>query len=216
MKPTILAKNLTRVLMGTTNEQRITPFVVSKYGDDMTIITDSTNESHYETIDFKGNITGNQVECKSRSCEYEDWNDTMVGLNKVEEYEKLIADGKRCWFLFMFVDGTYEWEYTKENYEKNVKDQRARGKEAIRRAPPSYVVDANSSFNPNKLHLYIIIKNLTPVSNICAFLPPDIEATRQKKKALWEAKKKTFKRTKDNYKNNSILTGKCLINIKDF
>jgi hypothetical protein len=161
--------------MGQINEERITPFIKERYGEDMEILTDCSNDSHYEAIDYRGKNSGNVVEVKSRSFKYSDWIDTMVGFNKVEEYRKLIEQGKRCWFVFMFIDGTYEWEFTEENYRLNYEAEKKLGKIAVRKASNTYKKGANyTSFNPDKLHLYIVRSHLVSVSKIEAYVPDDL------------------------------------------
>ena len=176
MKPTIKPENLPFVRMGDMNEKKITPFIQERFGKDMVCITSSTNLTHFKTIDYKHKITGDRVEVKSRSFKFEKYEDSMVGDNKVLEFEKLTAEGKRCWFIFIFTDGTYEWEYTKENYKKNVEDQKARGKEAVRTASSTYVKPTNvyTSFNPEKPHLYIVLENLKWVCDVCAEVPAGV------------------------------------------
>jgi len=197
-KPLIRPENRPFVAMGAINERKITPYITERFGANMVSITSTKNQSHYNTIDYADKITGDRVEVKSRTCGVKSFLDTLVGDNKVADYKKLIAEGKRCWFIFVFTDGTYEWEYTTENYDKNVKDQKARGMEAVRTAPSTYKNNyAYTTFNPNKLHLYIMVNNLSFVCDVCADIPAGV--------------KKQY-----NYKNDSILTGKCLINIKDF
>lgn len=175
MNPSIKPENIPLVRMGQINEERITPFIKDKYGEDMEIITDCSNDSHYEAIDYRGKITGNVVEVKSRSYRYSDWIDTMVGFNKVEEYRKLVAQGKRCWFVFMFIDGTYEWEFTEENYRLNYEAEKKIGQVAVRRAITYKQGPRYTSFNPDKLHLYIMRTFLTFISFIEAYVPEDLK-----------------------------------------
>jgi hypothetical protein len=176
MKPTIKPENLPFVRMGDMNEKKITPFIQERFGKDMVCITSSKNLTHFKTIDYKHKITGDRVEVKSRSFNYKKYEDTMVGDNKVLEFEKLTAEGKRCWFIFIYTDGTYEWEYTKENYKKNVEDQKARGMEAVRTANSTYVKPTNvyTSFDPDKPHLYIVLQNLNWVCDVCAEVPAGV------------------------------------------
>jgi hypothetical protein len=176
-------ENLPFVRMGDMNEKKITPFIHERFSKDMECITSSKNLTHFKTIDYKHKITGDRVEVKSRSCMFDDYDDTMVGDNKVLEFKKLTAEGKRCWFIFIFTDGSYEWEYTTENYNKNVEDQRARGKEAVRTANSNYKkpTDTYTTFNPEKPHLYIMGDNLTWICGVCAEIPNGVVVSKSYK-----------------------------------
>jgi len=176
MKPKIKDENIPYVIMGAINEKKITPYIKKRYGENMEILTSMIDSSHYNTIDYMDKITGDKVEVKSRSCGLKAYKDTLVGDNKVQEYKKLIAEGKRCWFVFVFTDGSYEWEYTTANYEKNEIEQKARGMQSIRTANSNYKAptDKYTPFNPNKPHLYILINNLSLLCDVCAVIPAGV------------------------------------------
>jgi hypothetical protein len=212
MKPTIKAENLPFVKMGKGNEENVKPIVKELFGEGMEIITSIEDSSHYDTIDFRNKKTGDCVEIKSRTCKSKTFKDTMVGFNKVQEYRKLISEGKRCYFLFMFLDGSFLWEYTNENYEKNKKDEKALNYVDIRKAPPTYEKPLNTytPFNPDKLHLYIVAKNLKRISDIGATIPPELQEFFDAKERKYQAKRLEYIK---NYRNNNSLTGKCLIKI---
>tara|TARA_R110000744_G_scaffold286067_2_gene397367 strand:- start:27 stop:668 length:642 start_codon:yes stop_codon:yes gene_type:complete len=213
MKPVIRAENLPFVNMGKGNEDNVKPIVEELFGVDMEIITSITDSSHYDTIDFRNKKTGDCVEIKSRTCKKATFKDTMVGFNKVQEYRKLIKEGKRCYFLFMFLDGSFLWEYTTENYEINKKAEKAINAIDIRKAPPTYQkpMNAYTPFNPDKLHLYIVVKNLQKISNNGAVIPPELKEYFDEKERKFQAKRMEFIAR---YRKDDINgCGKCLIKL---
>ena len=216
MKPSIKTENLPFVRMGKGNEDNVKPIVEELFGADMEIITSISDSSHYDTIDFRNKKTGDCVEIKSRTCKKRTFPDTMVGFNKVQEYRKLITEGKRCYFLFMFLDGCFLWEYTTANFEKNKKDAKTLNKVDVRKAPPNYQKPLNNytPFNPDKLHLYIVVKNLQHISNTGATIPPELQE-------YFDAKERKFQQRRLEYvarykRDDDILgCGKCLINLQE-
>lgn len=213
--PVIRTENLPFVRMGKGNEDNVKPIIEELFGSDMEIITSITNSSHYDTIDFRNKTTGDCVEIKSRTCNKDTFKDTMVGFNKVQEYRKLISEGKRCYFLFMFLDGSFLWEYTTANYEKNKQDERAIGKVDIRTAPPTYQKPLNTytPFNPDKTHLYIVVKNLQHISNNGAVIPPELQEYFEEKERKFQAKRLEY--ISRYRRQNDAIYGKCLINLKE-
>jgi len=212
MKPTIKDENLPFVNMGKGNEENVKPIVNTLFGADMVIITSIENSSHYDTIDFRNKKTGDCVEIKSRTCKSTAFKDTMIGFNKVKEYRKLISEGKRCYFLFMFLDGSYLWEYTTANYDKNKTDEQKLNLIDIRKAPPTYQAPLNTytPFKPDKIHLYIVVKNLKKISNIGATIPPELQEYFDEKERKYQAKRLEYIAK---YRKNNILTGVCYIKL---
>tara|TARA_R110001606_G_scaffold9789_2_gene41989 strand:- start:889 stop:1395 length:507 start_codon:yes stop_codon:yes gene_type:complete len=163
MIDTIKEQDKIYVVMGECNEKRITNFIYRHYGDNIKRTGNCNSKSHWNKLDFKGDKT--YVEVKSRSKLSTQFNTTMIGYNKILEYEKKYKQGYRCFFIFMFIDGTYEWEYTPENYEKNG------GYDQVAYGSNTFTTNKYTSFNPNKLNCYIFMDNLTFLTDITSFVP---------------------------------------------
>jgi hypothetical protein len=162
---TIKPSNYPFVFMGEINENHYNNDILSRYNG----IRKSGNKSslfHYKTYDW---VSPNYyVELKSRNNDFDYYSTTMIGYNKVAEWEKDTTD-KKYYFLFGFLDGLFEWELTKENYDE------IGGYDCVRPAGTQYVKDATyTTFNKNKLHLYIPVKKLKKISDKGCLVPDEL------------------------------------------
>jgi len=160
----IKEENLIYVKMGDLNEQHYESDIFERYGTDLTRTGNSSNGTHFKTYDWKSKT--HSVELKSRNCESSVYSTTMVGYNKLEELMKEHKQGKRCFFMFGFLDGLYEWEITQENFDLIGGDY----------AITTYENKGTdyTPFNSNKLHIYIPIEKLILVSNKRCLIPDDL------------------------------------------
>ena len=169
--PAIKPENRVFVAMGDANERKFNSEILKRYGKDLMRTGNCHDNSHWAVKDYKSQTIS--AELKSRALKSTDFYDTMVGANKVDEYKLDIQQGKRCFFIFGFTDGLFEWEYTKSNMDELEALYISRGTTAIRTAPVGYVNKTNtySTFNPKKPHLYIPSDKLTKFSDTPVYIP---------------------------------------------
>ena len=94
---------------GIENEFKILPIIKNYFKDDSIIKLDKYNKFDYKGLAF--------YELKSRNNEYNKYNTTMIGYNKIELSNQLKDD---VYFLFSFTDGLYYWKYDK-TYKLEIK-----------------------------------------------------------------------------------------------
>ena len=137
--------------MGDKNEARLSPLIKQLYGQDLT-----KTISRYDPFDYVSSTVS--IELKSRNNNYSKYPTTMIGLNKID-LARADETTRRYIFLFAFLDGLYEWEYSNTNYE-------ATGGDSAIKSRVGYVKYNNTNFNPNKPHLYIPIEQLKRVGDL--------------------------------------------------
>jgi hypothetical protein len=151
--------------MGEINEAHYEPEVFERF-DGVAKTGSKKTFLHYRTYDWTN--PNYYVELKSRNNDYVVYKTTMIGYNKVQEWEK-DTTGRRYFFLFGFLDGLYEWELTKANYDE------IGGKTAVSLAPLAYQASEDyTTFNKEKLHLYIPITKLTKICDKGCLVPDDL------------------------------------------
>jgi hypothetical protein len=153
--------------MGDMNEKLYKPIINKIYG---TVFKTSYK---YSRIDFIGeNYCG---ELKSRNLNYDTFNETMIGYNKITEgFNKLdfYRQGNsnyKMYFWFAFKEGLYVWELTKENYELNGGDKQKR-----------MGGTSNRGYNDYKEHYYIKTELLTKIDDTPVWIDPDVEVNSYK------------------------------------
>jgi hypothetical protein len=100
---------------GIAEEEKQFAVLKSKFGDDLERMT-----GRYCKMDFKSQNC--YVELKSRRCNKDTYEDTMVSESKLKYAEKR---GTPTFFAFNFQDGIYYWKYNKEDIENgkvNIRD----------------------------------------------------------------------------------------------
>jgi hypothetical protein len=132
--------------MGTENENRYKPIIENLYGPVRKTIF------KYSVIDFVGeNFSG---ELKSRNCSINDYNEFMIGFNKIETGFKKLKDDYKVYIWFAFKEGLYVWELNENNYELNG------GKNQIR-----FGGTKNRGYDDFKDHYYIKKEFLTKLDD---------------------------------------------------
>jgi len=168
---TISPKNFAYVFMGELNEENYNDFIIERYGG----VQKTGNKSsllHYKTFDWVNNDY--KIELKSRNNDFNVYNTTMIGFNKVKEWKEDKTNRKYI-FLFAYLDGLYEWELNKENYQKIGGDNSIKKNSFSQKSTafgPSPL--AYSTFNENKEHLYIPIKDLKKISDKSCLVPDEL------------------------------------------
>jgi hypothetical protein len=162
MNPKIKEEIKPFVRMGDINEKKIDEFVKTNYGGGIKRTGTIKDRTHWKTIDWEGKDVC--VEAKSRTCKYDAFETTLIGTNKLEEFQKKVQQGKRCYLLFVFdEDGTYEWEYTPENLEKIESKTR-----------PEFKSNDFTTFKGDKMNSYIPITDLKRVCDISSYVPDNM------------------------------------------
>jgi hypothetical protein len=153
----IKKQNIPYVRMGEANEQAVEDIIKDRYGD-FKKLSSAKDETHFEIIDY--DISIGKLEVKSRSVSYNSYKDFMIGLNKIEDGLETIHKGKRWILIYIFTDATYEYELTKENYNKNyaMNYKEKFGKE--------YEKKGYTTFNPSKKNYYIPKTLWTKISDL--------------------------------------------------
>ena len=143
-------ENLPFIKFGLDKEKELESFIKNRYGLDL------KETSHYEIFDFVNNDV--KVELKNRNFNYNDFQTTLVGLNKIEEG---IKSSQECYFLFSFADDSlFEWHLDKSKTYVGKTGDKFMGGEKY------------STFNPDKLNYYLPIKDcimLKPPRVVCLF-----------------------------------------------
>jgi len=160
---TIKSSNYPYVYMGELNEKHYNNDILERYNGVKKTGSKSTL-LHYKIYDWVNKDY--YIELKSRNNDYSVYNTTIIGYNKLEEWKKDNTD-RKYFFLFAFLDGLYEWELTKENYEKIGGDNAV--KKTSFKKTNSY-----STFNENKDLLYIPISQLTKINDKGCLVPDDL------------------------------------------
>ena len=89
---------------GTEQEIILLPTLRTFFQDDT--LEPLPDGSHF---DFKGK--NKFVELKSRSCNRLTYQDTAIGVDKIDYAETLFLGGSKVYFVFQYTDGLYFWEY---------------------------------------------------------------------------------------------------------
>ena len=164
---TISSSNYSYVYMGELNENHYNDFIIERYKG----VQKTGNKStllHYKTYDWVNNDY--KIELKSRNNYLNTYNTTIIGYNKVKDWQK-DKTNRKYFFLFAYLDGLYEWELNKENYQK-IGGNNSIKKNSFSQKPPSPL--AYSTFNENKEHLYIPIKELKKISDKSCLVPDEL------------------------------------------
>jgi hypothetical protein len=160
--------------MGELNEAHYEPDILERYSG---VMKTGSKKSflHYRTYDWTNE--NYYVELKSRNNDYRIYPTTMIGYNKVQEWERDKTD-RRYFFLFGFLDGFYEWELTKDSFDAigGMKAVKVGGNQGSLPNPPLKEGDSlpYTTFNEEKLHLYIPIQKLTKISDKGCLVPNDL------------------------------------------
>lgn len=102
---------------GKSREEELTKLVKGMWGDDL-----RKTYSKYNFFDFYG--INKLVELKSRKCNYTDYPDIMIGLNKIQTAQK--KPERLTVFVFEYNDGIWYWIY--DELEANDIDVRVGGR----------------------------------------------------------------------------------------
>ena len=155
--------------MGRRNEKLYKPIIEKLYGK---VIKTSYK---FCRVDFLGEAFAGEL--KSRDLDGNEYNETMIGYNKVEKgFEKLDwykdhIPSYKMFFWFGFTDGLYTWELTKDNYELNGGDIQKRWGGTSNRGKDDY-----------KDHLYIKKEFLTKVDDTPCWVHPLVAENTKKRK----------------------------------
>lgn len=109
-------------------------------------------------MDFVSQDGLTKIEMKSRTNYYNTYPTTMVGANKIKH--SINKPHKKYVYIFVFIDGTYEWIFSKENYEL------AGGDNSIKQDDPD---------NPIKKNFHIPIEHLKKISNEGCSIPDSLK-----------------------------------------
>jgi hypothetical protein len=158
--------NMIYVIMGDMNEKHYEPDILGKYSG-IKRTGKYINKSHFKTYDWVSNEWKIELKTRNNDCAY--YRTTIIGYNKVEEWVNDTSN-KRYVFLFGFLDGLYEWELTQENFDE------IGNFDAVRPANMEYIPNVDySTFNPNKLHLYIPVNKLTKINDKGCLIPEELK-----------------------------------------
>lgn len=98
----------------------------------------------YSVYDYRDRLSKVIVELKSRRCKRGTYTDTMIGYNKIKEFNKLLRQGYKVVLCFNFTDGLYYYDYTEENKDWIRKGGRVdRGRKEIKKyyfIPNKYLI----------------------------------------------------------------------------
>lgn len=169
--------------MGTRNEKIYKPIIQEIYG-----IVNKTSYK-YCRVDFLGEMFCGEL--KARNLSFNDFTETMIGYNKIEngfkklDWYKDHMPNYKVYLWFAFKEGLYAWELNRKNYDLNGGDSQKRIGGTCNRGRDDY-----------KDHYYIKKEFLTKISDTPVWIHPLVE----------ENTKKKFK--------SSIPDGVCLLRIK--
>jgi hypothetical protein len=177
--------------MGTENERQYISVIKDHYG-----MVNKTSFK-YSRVDFVGeNFCG---ELKSRNLSIRDFNETMIGYNKVKEGFKKIDNNTnyKVYFWFAFKEGLFAWELNRTNYETNGGDLQIR-----------IGGTSNRGWEDYKDHYYLNTNNLIKISDIPVWIHPSVEENTKKRRIAID------KPVNYNPFNSSIPNGVCFLKIK--
>jgi len=165
--------------MGRQNEILFKPFIEGCFGKI------NHTENWNDVIDFYGD--GFMVELKSRTNNYNDFKDTMIGNNKIETGFKKLNENEnyRVFYAFAFKDGLYFWELNKNTYEENG------GKSRVKIGGTN-----DRGYDDYKYHYYIDVVRLNLITDKGCWIHPYIQ------------------RKIDNKNKDKLKTGVCYLKIK--
>jgi len=95
---------------GLRQESLVHRHLVEKFGECKKIM------GRYAVFDFEGDNFF--IEVKSFRNNYEKYERTMIGKNKFDKAEQVIATGADVYFCFNYLDGLYYWKYNKDDLDK--------------------------------------------------------------------------------------------------
>lgn len=174
--------------MGTMNEKIYKPIIQEIYG----IVYKTAFK--YCRVDFLGETFCGEL--KSRDVSINDFTETMIGYNKIEEGFKKLNWFKdhmpnyKVYLWFAFKEGLFVWELNETNYKLNGGDTQKR-----------IGGTSNRGWNDYKDHYYIKKEFLVKINNTPVWIHPLVaENTRKKtEKTIWKS---------------SIPAGVCLLPLK--
>lgn len=177
--------------MGTENESQYISVIKEKYG----MVTKTSYK--YSRVDFLGeNFCG---ELKSRNLSINDFNETMIGYNKVIEGFKKINNNTdyKVFFWFAFKEGLFAWELNRSNYDLNGGDSQIR-----------IGGTSNRGWKDYKEHYYLNTNFLVKISDIPVWIHPSVEKNNKKRTI-------SVDKTLDyNPFKSSVPDGVCFLKIK--
>jgi hypothetical protein len=97
-----------QVPMGRYNEEKFLPLLNTLYGEVF------KTEGKNDILDFKSKDGLTNIEMKSRCNYYNTYPTTIFGANKIKEC--FDNTHRKYIFVFVFIDGVYEWVFSMENY----------------------------------------------------------------------------------------------------
>jgi len=175
--------------MGNKNENQYKPIIAGIYG----IVYKTAYK--YCVTDFLGEDYCGEL--KARDLSVDDFNETMIGQNKIDEGFKKLDWYKdhmpnyKVYLWFAFKEGLFAWELNRNKYELNGGDKQKR-----------IGGTSNRGWNDYKDHYYIKKENLVKVSDVPVWIHPVVAENTRK---LADKKKSYYK--------SSIPTGVCLIKL---
>ena len=95
--------------MGDKNEKKFHPLLNTLYGEVV------KTKQFYDVVDFVSVDGLTKIEMKSRTNYYNTYPTTIFGANKLKNC--FAKPHKKYVFVFVFLDGVYEWIFSLENYE---------------------------------------------------------------------------------------------------
>ena len=153
--------------MGKKNENLYKPIIIDIYG----IVYKTAYK--FSRVDFVGETFCGEL--KSRDLNISDFNDTMIGYNKIVEGFKTLDWYKdhmpnyKVYFWFAFKEGLFSWELNKENYELNGGDKQKR-----------VGGTNNRGWNDYKDHYYVKNKFLVKINDTPVWIHPKVAANSKK------------------------------------
>ena len=96
------------ILLGNLNEDYIQDILCEHFQ-----IPDLVKLDKFHPFDFKSSDTGEWFEVKSRRFNYNKYNTTMIGYNKVDYIRKYSM--KNVYFIFVFDDGNYYYKFNSDD-----------------------------------------------------------------------------------------------------
>ena len=131
--------------MGTTSEINLLP-IIQKYFNDITIVR---SLDRYANFDYTNN-RNILIELKTRSNEYNKYEDTLINVIKINK-PKILCKTRSIYFFFKFIDGLYYWKFNKKDLTQL--NYRIGGRS-----------DRSNKYNEKKLYSHIPINLLTKIN----------------------------------------------------